>query len=206
MTEEDFEFIGPILPHKKCSKCPECLPLTGFAVGRGAFGRLAACRECVNAYQKQWRESSSERAKALKFRYSGLPEERKKLLRKGGATNRQARRRAKPIQTMLSRARKRAREYGREFSITESDVLIGKFCPVLGVPMFQTFERMPTHASPSLDRIDSSRGYVPGNVAVISYRANTLKRDATIEELEAIVAYMKANLPKAQQDQSQQAA
>jgi hypothetical protein len=41
--------------------------------------------------------------------------------------------------------------------------------------------------SPSLDRKNSSEGYVPGNVWVISWRANDLKRDGTLAEFRAMV-------------------
>jgi len=44
---------------------------------------------------------------------------------------------------------------------------------------------------PSVDRIDPTKGYIKGNVEVISWRANHLKNNATVEELEAIVNYMK---------------
>jgi hypothetical protein len=47
--------------------------------------------------------------------------------------------------------------------------------------------------SPSLDRFDNRQGYVLGNVYVICYRCNDLKRNASIEELEHIVAYMRRN-------------
>ena len=38
----------------------------------------------------------------------------------------------------------------------------------------------------SLDRIDSSRGYVKGNIWAISLRANRIKNDSTVEELRLI--------------------
>jgi hypothetical protein len=48
--------------------------------------------------------------------------------------------------------------------------------------------------SPSLDRIDTSKGYVKGNVWVISWRANKLKSDATLAELESIVLALRNRL------------
>jgi UDP-N-acetylenolpyruvoylglucosamine reductase len=41
----------------------------------------------------------------------------------------------------------------------------------------------PLPNAPSLDRIDSARGYVPGNVQVVSHKANTMKSNASTEEL-----------------------
>lgn len=41
--------------------------------------------------------------------------------------------------------------------------------------------------SPTLDRKDSTRGYVPDNVWVISHRANRMKNNATLEEMELLV-------------------
>ena len=45
-------------------------------------------------------------------------------------------------------------------------------------------------AAASIDRKDSSKGYVKGNVAIISRRANLLKNNATIAELKAVLAFM----------------
>lgn len=78
-----------------------------------------------------------------------------------------------------------AKERGLEFSIERKDFPIPATCPVLGIPLDR---RTPDHI-PSLDRIDNKRGYVPGNVIVVSLRANKLKRDATIEELQRMAAF-----------------
>ena len=58
------------------------------------------------------------------------------------------------------------------------------------------FRRSPQNGkvadnSPTLDRINPNAGYTPNNIAVISHRANSTKRSATIEELEQIITYMK---------------
>jgi hypothetical protein len=44
--------------------------------------------------------------------------------------------------------------------------------------------------SPSLDRIKPELGYVPGNIQVISARANVMKNDATPEELLAFANWV----------------
>ncbi len=46
------------------------------------------------------------------------------------------------------------------------------------------------HGSPSLDRLDNTLGYIPGNVQVISWKANQIKSNATLQELQAIVAWL----------------
>lgn len=43
--------------------------------------------------------------------------------------------------------------------------------------------------APSIDRFDNNKGYEKGNVAVISWRANNLKRDATLDELQKVVKW-----------------
>jgi hypothetical protein len=99
---------------------------------------------------------------------------------------------------MLYAARARAKKLGVECTITKDDIFIPDVCPVLGTSLVAragggrpTTDQIPN--SPSLDRIVNHKGYVPGNVAVISFRANLLKRDATIEELQAILDYMKSH-------------
>lgn len=83
---------------------------------------------------------------------------------------------------MIHSAKARAKKYDRDFNITIDDLVVPEICPVFGTPM----------KSPSIDRTDSSKGYVPGNVDVISHRANQIKSDATLEELRQLVAYLEA--------------
>lgn len=87
-----------------------------------------------------------------------------------------------PSKKMWMNAKKRSRELNLAFSITEQDIVIPKRCPVLGfILKFGT--RKSHYASPSLDRIIPSKGYVKGNVQVISQKANTMKQNATPKEL-----------------------
>lgn len=77
---------------------------------------------------------------------------------------------------------------GLEFTITPKDIEIPSHCPVFGCKLQRgSGSGGAVATSPSIDRIDSSKGYVPGNVRVISKRANTLKNNATLPELELLV-------------------
>jgi len=91
---------------------------------------------------------------------------------------------------LLSDAKRRAKRNGLEFDLTVDDIVIPEVCPVLGIPIHRDCEMTARNNSPSLDRIDNSKGYVKGNVRVISWRANAIKRDSTIEELKKIIEYM----------------
>ena len=99
---------------------------------------------------------------------------------------------------MLFAARNRAKKNGWSFDLEEKDIVIPEFCPVLGIKLeykrgtgVKRGDVSSYLDSPSLDRIKPELGYVKGNVMVISYRANVLKSNATISELEKVIQYMK---------------
>ncbi len=89
-------------------------------------------------------------------------------------------------------ARNRAKAKGIEFSISIADIVVPSICPILGIPL----EVATVHVrdgSPSIDRIDPSKGYVLGNIQVISHKANTMKSNGTLREWRLLLAYMEAN-------------
>lgn len=91
---------------------------------------------------------------------------------------------------MLKRARVRAKKKGWEFNLDREDVAIPEFCPVLGMKMEVASGAMKSN-SPTLDRLDNKKGYIKGNVMVISQRANMIKSDASIEEIEKVLEFVR---------------
>ena len=85
--------------------------------------------------------------------------------------------------------KKRAKLKGFDFDITLDDIPpIPEICPVLGIPIISNDGKSaPTDNSPSVDRIDSTKGYIKGNIRIISNRANRIKSDATVDELRKIL-------------------
>lgn len=94
------------------------------------------------------------------------------------------------VKIMLMNSKERAKRNGIEFSLTEEDIQIPEKCPVLGIPLFRC-KKNNWNNSPSIDRIDNTEGYVKENIVIVSRRANILKRDATIDELEKIADFYK---------------
>lgn len=99
-----------------------------------------------------------------------------------------------PEKYLFRAAKQRARVKGLEFNIEESDIVVPDVCPILGIPLFVGFGTQ-TDNSPSLDRIDPMKGYIKGNIMVVSYRANTIKSNATVAELRSIADWMEEHAP-----------
>lgn len=92
---------------------------------------------------------------------------------------------------MLASRRYKAKKKGLSFALSIYDVVIPDVCPALGIPLKKDKGALCPN-SPSLDRLDPSKGYVRGNVAVISHRANRIKQDASPDELRLIAKNMRA--------------
>ena len=95
-----------------------------------------------------------------------------------------------PKAYLIHNAKARAKKKGWEFNLTQKDFEIPSHCPVLGMPLQLTWGEGTKDNKPSLDRIDSSKGYIKGNVQVLSWRANNLKADGSLEEFTKLVEFL----------------
>lgn len=92
---------------------------------------------------------------------------------------------------MLRVIRNSAKYKGIPFDLCEEDFDIPAVCPVLGIPLMFAEGGSPTDNSPSLDKFIPELGYVKGNVAVISMKANRMKSNATVEDVERLLNWMR---------------
>lgn len=96
----------------------------------------------------------------------------------------------------LQDARQRAAKRGIEFSIRWEDIDWVEVCPVFGMPLnYMGGGSTPGPDAASLDRKDNTKGYVPGNVYIISHKANTLKNASTVDDLKKLLVYMEIKTP-----------
>lgn len=126
------------------------------------------CTECTHSL------TTTEKKQIKRIKVPGYHEKQKKQRKESWLRNYK--------QSMLMKARQRAQKYRFEFNLTLEDIIIPEICPILEVPLV-IGTKGDYEYTPSLDRIDNTKGYIKGNVQVISKKANSMKNSATIDEL-----------------------
>lgn len=107
----------------------------------------------------------------------------------------QTRYRARKPATMLWYAAKyRARRKGLEFDLELNDIKIPSVCPVLGIPIFIQVGKGKYPNAPSIDRIDPKKGYTKNNIIIVSWRANDIKGNASVDELKKVIEFYEKSL------------
>jgi hypothetical protein len=133
-------------------------------------------KEKLKQWHKKWYEEHKEQVKAklkeFNLKYPGRISENR---RKWADRNVEKR--------MYKNAKGRATRENILFNLEVSDIVVPSKCPILNIDFKHDNRGSAKYNSPSLDRIDNSKGYIKGNVQVISYRANTMKGDATPKDL-----------------------
>lgn len=161
---------------KACRKCQTPKELKDFQIdNRRPDGHTNLCKPCAAEAANDWHHANREsHNKKMKEWRSGQRVEN-------------------PEKFVLASARRRARETNRPFALQLSDITIPECCPALGLKL--TFGVGKCHPnSPSVDSLIPEKGYVPGNIAVISHRANSIKQNATPTELRNVANWLEKTL------------
>jgi hypothetical protein len=163
---------------KVCNKCKQLLPVLSFSINKSANdGLQSKCRECDKQYQTKRRLKNKEYL--LEYGRTYTANKRKDFNYR--------------LQMLLNASKQRALKYNREHTITLEDIkskypVDGK-CPIFGIDL-QFNSTGFRDNSPSIDRIDSLKGYTLDNIQIISWKANSIKRNASLEELILLVNYL----------------
>lgn len=158
---------------KKCSKCKELKKLDKFYNCRKCkYNKTPQCKVCMTKTRVKRREE--QRLYMQKLREDN-PEKVKKSKRRSW-------RNQDPRKKMYLQSKNRSKRKDIEFNLSIEDIVIPKKCPLLEIefiPGTQDYYEQ-TH---SLDRIDPKKGYIKGNVWVITKKANSMKNSASQKEL-----------------------
>lgn len=96
-----------------------------------------------------------------------------------------------PEWILYHRSKASAKRRNIQFDLEISDIVIPDICPILNIPIEWDYGSRNT--SPSVDRINNKYGYVKSNVQIISNRANTVKSNMSIADVERLLAYMRSH-------------
>jgi len=147
-------------PTKQCSKCGTIKPLSDFFKRKNSRDGLnGQCKVCQNKKNSKWEKENPIKMQTM-------------------------------YMTCAARARARKKDLPFDIDATYLRSMVTDTCPVLGIKL--EWSTLRGHGSrlfpnsPSLDRIIPERGYVKGNVWIISHRANQIKSNASHEELKLV--------------------
>jgi hypothetical protein len=186
---------------KICSSCHDSKSLIEFSLFTAAKdGHQAYCKKCATDNLKIWQQKNLEKRQQYQKQYQA---DHKEFYYQQGVLYRETHvekilevRRsyaaANPERCMLYDAKKRARKRNVPLTIKHTDIVIPEFCPILGIKLERNLNGgKPLDSSPALDAIIPDKGYTPENIAVISHRANRIKTDASLEELEKVIEWLR---------------
>lgn len=150
-----------------CSKCKSYKDPSEFYLNKASLtGRGSYCKPCMKSYSQEptWVEWR-------KVRYY-----------------------KNPARTIWIEAKNRAKRANLPFNIDVDDCAIPDECCVLGIKLLSKGNGHKSDATPTLDKVVNTKGYIKGNVRVISWKANRLKSDCDNPEVfEAIAGYIRGH-------------
>jgi len=149
---------------------------------------FATRRERDQHNMRKWRVANPVKRKAQNDRYAASHMD---LIRTKGLRSKRKWKAKNPELALLASAKSNAKIMGREFTITVDDIVIPTHCPILGVRLTPV-GFSPRTFNASVDRLDNTKGYVPGNVSIISWQANVWKGARTADQVRALLKYMES--------------
>jgi len=200
-----------IVNSKKCLKCNEIKYILDYPKGKNV------CKACTAIYKKNYYKNNKDNIKKYKKEYykeyKNETIEHVKNYYKNNKDNikeyhkvycknnkseisdyKRMYRKRNVAKALYSSAKSRAKKYGIKFTITIDDIKdiipVYNICCLLEIKMIIN-EGKVKYNSFTLDRIDHSKGYVKGNIQVISHKANNSKNNSTISEYDTIVTHYK---------------
>lgn len=175
---------------KICPKCKSNKIFGDFYKNKSTKDGLSYyCIECESKRKKKRYKENEDIRKTAKNNYQKWYQNNKHKQQESA----QRYRRKYPERILFYMAKDRSKNKNIEFNIEIEDIKIPEYCPILNIKL-KNGRIENKEKSPSLDKIDNSKGYIKGNIRVISLLANQMKSIANREQLELfsknIIKYM----------------
>ena len=156
---------------KKCFKCKNEKQFVYFSKNKTRKdGYDAKCKECSSTISKLWKQNNKLYAREKNRVWMNKKHHRD------------------PRAKMLSHSKHTAKRKNLEHNLVIEDIIIPELCPVFGIKL-EVGSKKREECSPSLDRIDNNKGYIKGNIIVVSWKANRMKNNFEINDLRILVEF-----------------
>lgn len=190
-----------------CVKCGKTKTKHDFRTQPHGDGYRTTCKECsvnkskrkahyeankesIKAKRKKYYEENKSKIKSTVSDYrKANPEKIKSCAKSHRESNKEKIAKAKRTarnnnfeKAIYTQAKRRAALKGIEFNISLNDIIIPEMCPLLGVPFIPGTKNNYKY-TPSIDRVDNTKGYIKGNIRIITMLANSMKNSASEKEL-----------------------
>ena len=187
-----------------CINCKRLQSISSFYLQKGK-PKTDKCKKCMSVYMKEkYKQGGIEKVRTYRAenpewykKCKDRAEAKRSLKRKTDENFREKINQLKRNDLiknrktyMLHRAKVRALKNSLEFTIEVEDIIIPEKCPLLNVKFINGTKGDYLY-TPSLDRVDTTKGYTKSNIRVISSLANSMKNCATKEQLNTFIQ----NLP-----------
>jgi hypothetical protein len=136
-------------------------------------------------YKQSYTKNSESRKKHQRNKWSSDIEKSRKKLMEYGDKNIQK----LMLRSVKARALKENITYNLNLDYIKSIWPKNNLCPIFGCELKRNRKGQSRNTSPSLDRIIPEKGYVEGNVVVVSFKANRIKNDGTVEDLRKVLHF-----------------
>ena len=186
---------------QKCKKCGISYPPTDeywHKSKKYKSGLMKDCKECQNAYHRRYNENRKDinRKRLAEWRLANPDKRRAQYWR-----SEDARKRNDWAGTLLKAIRSTVKKTARELTITREDIVeryeaqSGR-CFYSGMKLnFELKKHSPMY--PSVDRVDSTRGYTPDNIVITCWWMNRAKFTYTAEDYISLVEEFRSVTPEA---------
>jgi len=194
------------MEEKRCTYCHEFKILDEFRKNKNRKdGHEDQCRECRRQIgkvhdhkesrvqkRKAWTCENRDKVNSYTQKWADNNPEKRRLLNDLSHNKNR-------IKRFFYSAKNRALKSGADFELEFEDIIIPDTCPILGIPL--KFTNLGSKKSneerdqtPSIDRIDNNKGYIRGNVWIISLLANVMKNKGSFENLYNFSKFFSENI------------
>ncbi len=171
-----------IIKNKICSNCKVEKNIKDFTKNNiNNDGYHSWCKNCLNNSLKNWRYKNKEK--------------QSKQWKKNREENYIKFKAMEVRRNMITRARKKNLDVDKEYYSIQyfyNLFLTKPYCQCCGIELklIKDENRYFRHNSPSIDKVDNTKGYIKGNVAIICWTCNRKKSDSTSDELRMIADFI----------------